>query len=65
MAIPKMPAKAWLQIAVILGLFFVALTSSHHLWSTGQRAAVAGIPLIVYTGLITLYSAYKRVYRNV
>jgi hypothetical protein len=63
MAIPNMPVKAWLQIAVILGLLFVALAASRHLWSTGGRA-LAGAPLLLYTGLIALYAADKRVKRK-
>jgi hypothetical protein len=64
MAIPKMPAKAWLQMALIVVLLIVALATSHHLWSTGERA-IAGTPLFLYAGLTTLYSTYKRVYRRV
>ena len=32
MAIPKLPAQAWLRVAAIVALFFVAFITSGHLW---------------------------------
>lgn len=64
MAIPKMPLKEWLQIALIILAFFASLIFSHHLWSMGGHT-VAVAPLILYTGFVTLYSVYRRHHRKV
>jgi hypothetical protein len=64
MAIPKMPLKAWLQIALIILAFFATLIFSHHLWSTGSRR-MAVAPLFFYTAVVTLYSAYMTYRRKV
>jgi hypothetical protein len=61
---PKMPLKAWLQIAVIILAFVASLLLSHRLWSMGGRT-VAVAPLILYTGFVTLYSVYMRHHRKV
>jgi hypothetical protein len=59
MGIPKMPVKGLLQIPAILAMFFVALILSRHLWSVGDRA-VAGLPLLIYTCVVTRYSTEIR-----
>jgi hypothetical protein len=63
MTTPKMPARAWIHIAVILGLSFVALFSAWRLWNNVSHAA-AVFPLAVGTGVIAFYSAALWLSRN-
>jgi hypothetical protein len=59
MPIPKMPARAWVQIASIVAMFFFALWISLQLWHAGARTP-ASLLLIFYAAVTILYSLWLR-----
>ncbi|MFT4112477.1 hypothetical protein [Silvibacterium sp.] len=64
MAIPNMPRKAWLEVALMLVALVTALALSLYLWSTGGHI-VAIAPLTLFTCVMTLYTAHRRNNRKI
>jgi hypothetical protein len=63
MAISKMPVWAWMQISFVIAMFLLSLWISSYLWHAGARI-IASVPLMLYTGAITLYSMWKRFHQH-
>jgi hypothetical protein len=59
MPIPKMPVWAWMQISFVIGMFLLSLWISSYLWHAGA-GTVAGTPLMLYAGVMMLYSLWMR-----
>jgi len=53
---PTKPARIWIHLAVIVGLFVAALYVAWRLWSSVSHAA-AVFPLALFTGIMAFYSA--------
>jgi hypothetical protein len=63
MPVPRRPAWVWMQVSVLIAMFVLSLWISSYLWHAGART-LAGLPLMVYTGAVTLYSMWTRFYRH-
>jgi hypothetical protein len=59
MAIPKMPVWVWMRVSFVIAMFALSVCISSYLWHAGART-IAGAPLMLYAGAMTLYSMWKR-----
>jgi hypothetical protein len=59
MPIPKLPVRAWVQISFVIALFVLSLWIASYLWHAGART-IAGTPLILFAGGMTLYSLWMQ-----
>jgi NADH:ubiquinone oxidoreductase subunit 6 (subunit J) len=52
-----------MPVPTLIAMFVLSLWISSYLWHAGART-IAGLPLMVYTGAVTLYSMWTRFHRH-
>jgi hypothetical protein len=59
MPVRKLPVRFWMQVSVVIAMCLLSLWISSYLWHAGARS-IAGAPLMLYTGAMTLYLLWTR-----